>query len=52
MKGIKGTARYTIGHFRDDLSSQSLDCCRNLVFSTNHLTGAEKSNNQIIAQIT
>jgi len=36
--------QYVIGHFRDDLSSQSLDLYKNRVFSTNHVAGNSEPN--------
>ena len=33
-----------ISHFRDDLPIQSLDCCKNPVFPSNHLSGTSEPN--------
>jgi len=36
--------RHIIGHFGDDLRSQSSDWCKKPVFLTNHLAGTSKTN--------
>ena len=44
---LQRPTRHIIGHFRDDLPSQTLDWYKNFVFPKHHLPGTSKSKQQL-----